>query len=242
LLLIAGLGFSAAWLAALGRKAVSTHLTVGSLGLRSSARRRKRSLATIGLLACGCFLIVAVGAFRLEANVDAAKRSSGTGGFALIGESTLPVSHDLNARAGRDFYGLNAADLAGVDVVSFRVRDGDDASCLNLNRAQKPRVLGVNPETLQSRHAFTFAEVAKGLTGEKPWLLLKNNDGGKAPRPGMKFPPSPTRIQFSGPWAGKWGTPSITRTNGAGRSSCASWPRWRIPFCRAASSLTSRNL
>lgn len=175
LLLIAGLGFSAAWLAALGRQAVSTHLTVGGLGLRSSARRRKRSLATIGLLACGCFLIVAVGAFRLEANADAAKRSSGSGGFALIGESTLPVSHDLNARAGRDFYGLNAADLAGVDMVSFRVRDGDDASCLNLNRAQKPRVLGVNPEALQSRQAFTFAEVAKGMSGEKPWLLLKNN-------------------------------------------------------------------
>jgi ABC-type antimicrobial peptide transport system permease subunit len=188
LLLIAGLGFSAAWLAALGRKAVSTHLTVGGLGLRSSARRRKRSLATIGLLACGCFLIVAVGAFRLEANVDAAKRSSGTGGFALIGESTLPVSHDLNAPAGRDFYGLNAADLAGVDVVSFRVRDGDDASCLNLNRAQKPRVLGVNPEALQTRQAFTFAEIAKGLTAEKPWLLLKNNNGGKASLSGDEIP------------------------------------------------------
>jgi hypothetical protein len=188
LLLIAGLGFSAAWLAALGRKAVSAHLTVGGLGLRSSARRRKRSLATIGLLACGCFLIVAVGAFRLEANADAAKRSSGTGGFALIGESTLPVSHDLNAQAGRDFYGLNAADPAGVDVVSFRVRDGDDASCLNLNRAQKPRVLGVNPEALQSRQAFTFAEVAKGLTGEKPWLLLKNKDGGEAPSSGDEVP------------------------------------------------------
>ncbi|HEX4647074.1 MAG TPA: ABC transporter permease, partial [Verrucomicrobiae bacterium] len=180
LLLIAGLGFSAAWLAALGRKAISTHLTVGGLGLRSSARRRKRSLATIGLLACGCFLIVAVGAFRLEANADAAKRSSGTGGFALIGESTLPVSHDLNTQGGRDFYGLNAADLAGMYVVSFRVRDGDDASCLNLNRAQKPRVLGVNPEALQSRQAFTFTEVAKGLTGEKPWLLLKSNTSGQA--------------------------------------------------------------
>jgi putative ABC transport system permease protein len=180
LLLIAGLGFSAAWLAALGRRVVSTHLTVGGLGLRSSARRRNRSLATIGLLACGCFLIVAVGAFRLEANVDAAKRSSGTGGFALIGESTLPVSHDLNTQAGRDFYGLNATELTGVDAVSFRVRDGDDASCLNLNRAQRPRVLGVNPEALQGRQAFTFAEVAKGLSGEKPWLLLKNQHDASA--------------------------------------------------------------
>ena len=73
-------------------------MTLGGLGLRGSTRRRKRSLATIGLLACGVFLIVAIGAFRLDANQDAGKRSSGTGGFALLGESTLPVTYDLNSR------------------------------------------------------------------------------------------------------------------------------------------------
>ncbi len=41
-------------------------------------------------------------------------------------------------------------------MVPLRVHDGDDASCLNLNRAQTPRLLGVNPEELQSRKAFTF--------------------------------------------------------------------------------------
>ncbi len=147
-MLIAGLGFCAAWLGALGRMGPE-RLTVGGLGLRSSARRRKRSLATIALLACGAFLIVAVGAFRLDANADAAKRSSGTGGFALLGESTLPVTYDLNGRAGRDFYGLNFPEMKNVSVVAFRVRDGDEASCLNLNRAQKPRLLGVDPEGLR---------------------------------------------------------------------------------------------
>jgi putative ABC transport system permease protein len=183
LLLIAGLGFAAAWLGAMarGRKPETTNLTLGGLGLRGSTRRRKRSLATIGLLACGVFLIVAIGAFRLDANLDAGKRSSGTGGFALLGEATLPVTYDLNSQAGRDFYALNPADLTGVSVVPFRVRDGDDASCLNLNRAQKPRLLGVNPESLQQRQAFTFAEVAKGLPEDKPWLLLKRDS--KADKP-----------------------------------------------------------
>ncbi|MDB6110456.1 MAG: hypothetical protein JWR69_2206, partial [Pedosphaera sp.] len=182
LLLIAGLGFAAAWLGAVarGRRSEGVHLTFGGLGLRGSTRRRKRSLATIGLLACGVFLIVAIGAFRLDANLDAGKRSSGTGGFALLGEATLPVTYDLNSPAGRDFYGLDAAELRGVSVVAFRVRDGDDASCLNLNRAQKPRLLGVKPESLQQREAFTFAEVAKRLPADKPWLLLKA-DSGKPP-------------------------------------------------------------
>jgi len=34
------------------------------------------------------------------------------------------------------------------------VRDGDDASCLNLNRAQQPRVLAVRPEEFERRRAF----------------------------------------------------------------------------------------
>ncbi len=229
LLLIAGLGFAAAWLGALGRSSrvaagfslrepsklhdghvpssaspssqpspplgekvpegrtrgrlagsEGTELSLSRLGLRGSTRRRRRSLATIALLACGVFLIAAIGAFRQDANVDAARRSSGTGGFALIGHATMPVTYDLNGKAGRDFYGLKAEALAGVSVVPFRVRDGDDASCLNLNRAQKPRLLGVNPEALQTRKAFTFAEAAKGLNVDKGWLLLKCDDANQS--------------------------------------------------------------
>jgi len=52
------------------------------------------------------------------------------------------------------------------------VREGDDASCLNLNRAQQPRLLGVNPEALQARKAFTFSKAAAGHETTKGWLLL----------------------------------------------------------------------
>ncbi len=186
LLLIAGLGLTAAWLGRRPARAASTagqpafHLSVGGLGLRGGSRRRSRSLATVGLLACGVFLVVAIGAFQLDAHTDATKRSSGTGGFALLGQATLPVTYDLNGAAGRDFYGLNAADLSDVAVVSFRVRDGDDASCLNLNRAQKPRLLGVRPEALAERHAFTFAGTQKGLPTDNPWLLLHRGSNGPA--------------------------------------------------------------
>ena len=175
LLLIAGLGFSAAWLAAAGQ---AGRFTLAGLGLRGCGRRRKRSLATIGLLACGIFLIVAIGAFRIDANQDAQKRSSGTGGFTLIGESALPVTYDLKTRAGREFYGLNSPLMKDVRVVPFRVHDGDEASCLNLNRAQKPRLLGVNAAALQQRQAFTFAQVMKGVPEGSGWQLLQSNSNG----------------------------------------------------------------
>lgn len=173
LLLVAGLAATAAWLGNLTRHGRSTSLTLPWLSVRSAARRKNRSLTTIALLACGCFVVVAVGAFRLDAGRDAALKTSGTGGFGLLGEATMPVYQDLNSRAGREFFGLNEEDLAGVNLVPLRVRPGDEASCLNLTRAQKPRVLGVNPQFLGGR--FTFAATAKGLNRSSGWDLLRDS-------------------------------------------------------------------
>jgi ABC-type lipoprotein release transport system permease subunit len=201
LLLIAGLGAAAAWLAALAvpsrcssrRKEALTEVgqpqqqnieppyvgcyeTGGltglfSLAVRGTVRRRTRSLATIALLACGSFLIASIGVFRLDANLNALEKTSGTGGFPLLGESTMPIVQDLNTKSGREFFGLSDRDLQGVSFIPFRVRDGDEASCLNLNRAQKPRLLGVNPSSLSGH--FTFADAAKGLDRAKGWDLLR---------------------------------------------------------------------
>ena len=145
--------------------------TFASLALHGCARRRKRSLATIAMLACGSFLIVSIGVFRLDANRDATKQSSGTGGFALIGETTMPVVHDLNTSAGRDFFALNDADVKDVNFVPFRVRAGDEASCLNLNAAQRPRLLGVKPEMLEGR--FGFTKNLNEMTKIGPWSSLE---------------------------------------------------------------------
>jgi hypothetical protein len=150
-------------------------LTVTRLAVRGCARRRKRSLATVGLLACGSFLVVAVGANKIDALKDSDKRSSGTGGFALIGDSTFPVVQDLNEVSGRDFFALDAKEMEGVHVVPFRVHAGDDASCLNLNHPQNPRILGLRPEALATPGAFTFSSAPGAKLGTNPWLLLKES-------------------------------------------------------------------
>jgi putative ABC transport system permease protein len=180
LALIAGLAFAAWFLARLLREHSRKQMSASSLSVRGAARRKTRSVATIALLSCGVFLIVAIGAFRLDADANAWKRSAGTGGFALIGESTLPVIKDLNTKEGRDALGLDEKVLQGVSFVPFRVREGDDASCLNLNRAQQPRLLGVEPQLLVERDAFSFAKVARGSDGSRwPWSLLKTTPAGE---------------------------------------------------------------
>jgi len=172
LLLIGGVAACRYLLARMEQRVGGRTLTVGSLGARNTVRRRGRSLSAIGLLACGSFLIIAIGANRQDPTADSDRRSSGTGGFALYAESSLPVYQDLNTPEGLDAYGMRKEDLRGAVVAPFRLKDGDDASCLNLNRAQTPRLLGVNPALLASRKAFSLGSVWPGAGKQHSWDVL----------------------------------------------------------------------
>lgn len=173
LLMLAGVLALSAQLRRWRQKALHTPLaTPWQLGRRNTARRAGRSLALAGLLAAGIFMISSMDAFRLDARRDADKRTSGTGGFAFVGESTLPLYEDLNTSAGLEAFALEPEDVPGTTFVALRVREGDEASCLNLQRPQNPRVLGVTPSALEGR--FTFAagadswQVLEGWSGEGP--------------------------------------------------------------------------
>ena len=176
MLLLAGLAFASARLTRLAKASAlgqADRLSLAGLGQRNAARRRTRSMATIGMLACGSFMIASIGVFQKDATIDANESTSGTGGFALMGEASIAVVHDMNDAGQRaDHYSLNEELVQGVTFVPFRLRDGDHANCLNLNRAQQPRLLGGKPEQLNGR--FTFAAILDGLDpGDSPWGLLE---------------------------------------------------------------------
>ena len=171
LLLIAGCLFA---LARLRQMAGGTGAeSIAQLGARNISRRRGRSLATIAVLASGVFMVIAVDSFRKGAPEDSARRDSGTGGFAFIGESSAPIYEDLNSAKGRDAYALDDKLMTGVRVVQMRVRDGDDASCLNLNRAVQPRILGANFAELdqlgdEDAHVSGSARASRAVSGASP--------------------------------------------------------------------------
>ena len=174
LILLSGLSAASWWLRSGVSLGQGTKLNLTSLGIRGGSRRIKRSLAVIGLVACGSFLVAAVGANKLDVVKGANARSSGTGGFRFWGETTQSVTHDLNSSTGREFYLLDDEELSATSFVPFRVLPGEDVSCLNLNRAQQPRLLGVDPVELAGRRAFTFASVlGSPLEGVSPWSLLE---------------------------------------------------------------------
>ena len=157
LLLVSGLGFFRHALIVLNSEGGARQFTLGTLALQNVARRQGRSLTVAGLLACGSFLVFAVSAMQEDLHAHAHDRSSGTGGFALVAESTFPLLDDP----------LASIDDPDVTATAIKVRDGDDASCLNLNHAQTPRVLGVNVQDIASRGAFSSEADAGAI-----WDLL----------------------------------------------------------------------
>lgn len=154
-----------------GRKSEKYQMSLVTLAIRSTSRRLARSLAVVATLACGIFLVIAVGANKQSPMKDITQRSSGTGGFALYGKSTVALVRDLNEEKVRRDFGLDDSICHGVAFVSLRRHEGEDASCLNLNRAQNPVILGVAPQALAERGAFTFVQTIDE-TCTNPWDLL----------------------------------------------------------------------
>jgi len=140
---------------------------------RGSSRQPTRSAATVTLLASATFIVVAVAAFRIEGRLDADRRAGSAGGFAFWGESALPILKDLNTEAGLEAYNLAPSQVEGASFVGLRLRDGDDASCLNLSLTTRPRILGLDPRAFASRGAFSFAGLAKDLSVTNGWMALE---------------------------------------------------------------------
>ncbi|TFG49766.1 MAG: ABC transporter permease, partial [Candidatus Brocadiia bacterium] len=172
LLLIAGLAVMHYILARIQHGLEKPMNSLRGLSLRNSTRRLGRSLTVTGLLACGVFLVVSVGANRQNPLLDADKRASGTGGFALFAESSVAILHDLNSPEARKKLGLDEKQLEDADFVQLRVHQGDQASCFNLNRAQQPQLIGVQPDLLKDRNAFLFTRSIENKNGADGWDLL----------------------------------------------------------------------
>ncbi len=170
--------------------------TLADFAVRNAGRAPGRSALTVLLIGSATFLLVAVESFRRKPEADFGGKTGGSGGFNLLVESDVPLFHRFDSPLGRAdvldgldrFYQRRADRNPDLDKramlaaakerlgairasVPLRVVAGDDASCLNLYQAGKPRLLGV-PDDLIERGGFRFAMIASGA-GDNPWTLLK---------------------------------------------------------------------
>ncbi len=143
---------------------------VVQLGLRNAARQSRRSLLVVSLVAFAAFVIVAVAANLLSVGEDAGNKYSGTGGFSLVAESTIPILQGLDGKAD-----LARRSHSTATILPLRLRAGDDASCANMYQPRTPRIMAAS-EAFIDRGGFTFASSLAKTAEQKhnPWLLLNS--------------------------------------------------------------------
>jgi hypothetical protein len=179
-LLIAILFFWSSWLRSDKKRTIQGQgaWPVARMGFRNATTRPGRSVLCIALIASAAFIIVSVDAFRRVGRAAAPGRNSGAGGYTLMAESLLPIIHDPNSQQGREELNLNEDKLAGVKITRFRLRPGDDASCLNLYQPRNPRILGAPGGFIgESRFAFQSSLAKTDEDKANPWVLLNANMG-----------------------------------------------------------------
>jgi ABC-type antimicrobial peptide transport system permease subunit len=176
LLLVAALAWFRARLFAPHHEAIRGRgrLPLARLGARNGSRYPARSVLSAGLIASASFVIVAVAANHHDVTSQEPAFHSGDGGFRFIAESDVPIYGDQ-----LDLDLPENGPPAGI--VPFRVKPGEDASCLNLYRPSKPTLLGAPPEMIR-RGGFAFqATLADTDAGQSnPWTLLEEITAGGA--------------------------------------------------------------
>jgi hypothetical protein len=151
--------------------------------MRSAAFRPSRSVMSVALIASAAFIIVSVDAFRREGGELTPDPKSGTGGYVLLAKSELPLVYDPDTPSGREALLIQGAELSRARFTRFRVREGDDASCLNLYRPTNPTIIAPEPEFIESnRFSFTSSLAETDAERANPWLLLRRTfDDGTVP-------------------------------------------------------------
>lgn len=175
LLLISAVSFFL-WFLGKREEASNSSFSFSMLSWKNASRNRSRSMSIVILFAIGAFLVISTGSNRKDLFASSEDASSGTGGFLYYARSTMPVLQMLNDPAVKYEYGIEGE----LSFVQMRLADGDDASCLNLNRILTPRVLGLDPASLKGR--FSFVTRTSYLNEEDPWSSLQQElPGGLIP-------------------------------------------------------------
>jgi putative ABC transport system permease protein len=156
-LLAAGISAFALWCLAAGERDAARGGLL-ALGVRNTAANPRRSVLSVGLVACACLVLVLVAANRRDRSTGGPR---GWGGWNLVAESATPIYQDLGRREGRGALGFSEEAeqlLAGSEIAGLAEVPGDDASCLNLYRPRRPRLLGVPPRLARQRFPLAAGE------------------------------------------------------------------------------------
>ncbi|MFC2101498.1 ABC transporter permease [Bacteroidota bacterium] len=175
LLMMGGISLVYAFLSWRAAKPASGKSGLLATVLRLGSAKRSRGISAIALLALGTFTIVITGANRKTFYGTEQDRQSGTGGFLLWTETTMPLLYDLNSASGKNYFALDDEPLLNdITFLQLHRRDGNDASCLNLNQVPQPMMLGIPERDFDSLNAFRLVNTLPEVDSKHPWRSLSD--------------------------------------------------------------------
>lgn len=144
----------------------TTRFSGFNFSLKNISFNLSRTVSIILITSLSVFMIIAIGANK---NVSGLSDSdAGTGGFELTLNTARPLSPQL-----RDWPELWK--LPASTVFPIRIREGDEASCLNLNQVRNPTIAGIDPEILENENRF---HITHEINKEAGWSVLDEQSGG----------------------------------------------------------------
>jgi len=173
LILAAGISFIYLFLIRMAEHSGSFVPGFPGLAIKNAGLKRNRTITAVMLLALGAFTVIITGANRKTFYGSEMVRQSGTGGFLLWMETTMPLLYDLNTVEGKTYYAMEEEPLLeDIRFLQMHRLDGDDASCLNLNQVPRPMILGIPENEFHRLQAFHFVNLHEAVNPASPWLAL----------------------------------------------------------------------
>ena len=139
------------------KKTNTKDFTLNSFTWNNLSRNSSSTIAVTISIACGVFMVIAVGLNHHNPLADSDRRTGPTGGFDKVANCSIPVNKQIKSDS---------------DYLAFRVHKGDDASCLNLNRPVSPTIIAVDANKLCQLNPFSFAGVINGQ--KKNYAILND--------------------------------------------------------------------
>ena len=85
------------------------------LGLRNATYRPGRTVLSIAVVASAAFILISVDAFRRDPSAASGDPHSGTGGYALLVDTVVPLITDPGSADGLEQLGLTSSPNVRVD-------------------------------------------------------------------------------------------------------------------------------
>ena len=147
------------------RDIYSPKLTIKRFSNSKMYDTRNQAGLSLVVLAFGVFIVFVVGLNRRSFD-NRVELNAATGGYSLWCESSVAMQHDPATTEGRKKLGIDAEWNDRFKIMTCFRYQGDDASCLNLNKVSEPTVLGVDFKTM-AKDEFVLGKNIYNTTNPK---------------------------------------------------------------------------